>query len=72
MNQPITEPTAQLVDLEPGAKGFALVRRPDEPAAPKGAGSEPECFPGIPGGEPPKFRPPARHPRLAVSWLQAH
>ena len=72
MNQSITEPTNQLVDMEPGGKGFMSARPLSEPTAPKGAGSEPECFPGTAGAEPPKFQPRARHPRLAVSWLQAH
>ena len=59
-------------DTEPGAK-VPLSNLPlDEQIAPKGAGSEPEYFPGTPGEEGEKVRPSARRPRLAVSWLQAH
>ena len=43
----------------------------DEPG-PKGAGSEPDYFPGKPGNEPPKFRIATRQPRLMVDPLQAN
>jgi hypothetical protein len=68
-------------DPELGPKGPGP-RRPypvDEPIDPKGAGSEPDYFPGKPGGDLPELRPLLRksrarrvYPRLAVSWDQAH
>jgi hypothetical protein len=44
----------------------------DEPIDPKGAGSEPDYFPGKPGNDPPKFRVATRQPRLMVGRLQAN
>jgi hypothetical protein len=58
-------------------------RRPhpvDEPADPRGKGSEPDYFPGKPAGDLPKLgrslqvrqAAGSRQPRLLVGWLQAH
>jgi len=72
MSQLISDAAKRLADTEPGAKVPPSTVPVNESTPPKGAGSEPEYFPGTPGEDREKFRPPARHPRLAVSWLQAH
>jgi hypothetical protein len=59
-----------------GPKGPRTPYAVDEPIDPKGRGSEPDYFPGKPGGDSPKFRlsrrARPRRRRLVVSWLQAH
>jgi len=72
MNQLISDPTRQPADTEHGARAIPSLGPLDEPAPPKGAGSEPEYFSGEPVEEPPKFRVMTRRPRPPVSWLQAH
>lgn len=66
-------------DPELGPKGPRTPYPVDEPIDPKGLGSEPDYFPGKPGGDLPKLRQmsrPARartsHRRLLVTWQQAH
>jgi hypothetical protein len=71
MNQLTGEPTRRLGDAEPSAKVTPSTLAIGEPTTPKAAGSEPD-YSALPGCEPPKFQPTERHPRLAVSWLQAH
>lgn len=70
--QPIEEP-------ELGPKGPRTPYPVDAPIDPKGPGSEPDYFPGKPGGDLPKMRPMTRmdrtrtgRPRLVVTWQQAH
>ena len=72
-------PKQPLEDPEVGPKGARTPYPVDEPVDPKGAGSEPDYFPGKPGGDLPKFRKVTRfgrtrsgRPRLLVSWQQAH
>jgi hypothetical protein len=72
MNQLIGDPTRQPADAERGAAAIHSTGAVDQPAPPKGAGSEPEYFPGEPVTEPPKFQLAARRSRPRVSWLQAH
>jgi hypothetical protein len=66
-------------DPELGPKGPRKPYPVDEPIDPKGAGSEPDYFPGQPGGDLPKLRqmshhrrPRVRHRRILVTWHQAH
>ena len=73
------QPKQSSDDSELGPNG---PRRPypiGEPIGPRGSGSEPDYFPGKPGGGSPKVRPVAcegeanpRQARLFVSWHQAH
>jgi hypothetical protein len=72
-------PKQPLEDPELGPKGPRTPYPVDEPPDPKGAGSEPDYFPGKPNVDLPKFRKMIRigrsrsgRPRLAVSWQQAH
>jgi hypothetical protein len=80
MTQPGEEqPKQPLEDPELGPKGPRTPYPVDEPIDPKGTGSEPDYFPGKPGGDLPKLRAMsgrgqarAGHPRLFVSRQQAH
>ena len=72
-------PKQPLEDSELGPKGPRTPYPVDEPIDPKGPGSEPDYFPGKPGGDSPKLRqmphhrrPRARHRRILVTWHQAH
>ena len=61
-----------------GPKGPRTPYPVNEPIDPKGAGSEPDYFPGKPGSDLPKLRDASARPihvgrrRRPVSWLQAH
>jgi hypothetical protein len=66
------QPKQPLEDPELGPKGPRTPYPVDEPVDPKGAGSEPDYFPGKPGNDQPKFRITTRQPRLIVSPLQAN
>ncbi len=66
------QPKQPLEDPVLGPKGPRTPYPVDEPVDPKGAGSEPDYFPGKPGNDQPKFRIAARRPRLMVGPLQAN
>jgi hypothetical protein len=73
------QPKQPLEDPELGPKGPRSPYPVDEPIDPKGPGSEPDYFPGKPGGDLPKFREVSyrvralrRQPRFAAGWLQSH
>ncbi len=62
-----------------GATAPRKLHPADKSVDAKAAGSEPDYFPGKPGGDLLKFRPLSRQsrarpkrPRLLVGWLQAH
>ena len=64
---------------EHGPKGPRTPYPVDEPADPNGPGSEPDYFPGRPGGDLPKLRQTSRpgrlnlgYPRILITWQQAH
>jgi hypothetical protein len=66
------QPKQPLEDPELSPKGGRTPYAVDEPVDPKGAGSEPDYFPGKPGNDQPKFRIAARRPRFIVGPLQAN
>jgi hypothetical protein len=73
------EPKQPLEDPELGPKGPRSPYPVDEPIDPKGPGSEPDYFPGKPGGDLPKVRQTLRQgrprpgrARPLVTWQQAH
>ena len=66
------QPKQPLEDPELGPKGPRTPYPVDEPIDPKGAGSEPDYFPGKPGNDLPKFRIALRRPRLIVGRLQSN
>ncbi len=70
MNQ--EQPKQPPEDPELGPKGPRTPYAVNEPIDPKAPGSEPDYFPGKPGGDPPKFRITMRRPRLIVGRLQAN
>ncbi len=70
MNQ--EQPKQPLEDPELGPKGPRTPYPVDDPIGPKEPGSEPDYFPGRPGGDLPKFGIAARQPRLIVGRLQAN
>jgi hypothetical protein len=81
MIQPAREelPKQPLEDPELGPKGPRTPYPVDQPIDPKGPGSEPDYFPGKPGGDLPKLRAVLGRARtrigrrrLSVTWLQAH
>ena len=72
-------PKQPLENPEFGPKGPRTPYRVDEPVDRKRAGSEPDYFPGKPGGDLPKLRqtshhrrPRASQRRISVTWHQAH
>ena len=81
MSQAASEqpPKQPLEDPVLGPKGQRTAYPVDGPVDPNGPGSEPDYFPGKPGGDLPKLRqvahhhrPRARHRRILVTWHQAH
>jgi len=70
MNQ--EQPKQSPEDPELGPKGSRTPYAVDEPIDPKGPDSEPDYFPGKPGGDLPNFRIATRQPRLIVGRLQAN
>jgi hypothetical protein len=72
-------PKQPLEDPKLGPKKPSTSCRVDEPVDMREKGSEPDYFPGKPGGDLPKQRQSlrerradGRRPRVRVSWLQAH
>jgi hypothetical protein len=66
------QPKQPLEDLELGPEGPRTPYPVDQPIDPTGPGSEPDYFPGKPGGAPPKLRHASRRARLLVGWQQSH
>jgi hypothetical protein len=72
------KPKQPLEGPELGPKGPRSPYPVDEPIDPKGAGSEPDYFPGTPGSDLPKLKDASARSihmgrrRRPVSWLQAH